>query len=607
MTNKIQFKRGLKSNLPITADEGMPLWCTDTKELYIGTGTSVEKVGSNSNSDTYSKEEMNTMFENINGVLNEISTKVNIIESACPSKYGMTLGNFLGDVDENGVLQFPKSGEFIGTGIIEVGEYALLNRFGGIGINKVLPVGLSSAIFPDLKRIKAYGLGYFCTYSSDLETASFPELEEVADYGLSKAFYNNENLISVSFPKLKKITGQSSLASICEGCKNLESIDLNSLEYLSESCLYYAFRNTKLKTLSFPSLKKENFEKDLNFFNYMLQNVNDCTVHFPLELEDYIVDFSSVISGFGGKNTSILFDLKKAQLNFITDYPDSKIYTNGKESVETTCFVPIGTASYAIYSANNNLLYIGELVNLVDGENVNIELNTEQTLNKITLAIGISGLNVKFEFNGTSFNAVEELNGNYVINTPSQSGTISYFIDGGDSYTDEMGNIVLNGNDITLPIEIKEVNLIDFERPNLTSNEELGGDSFAVWASSSLSSSTQAFHAVDENTTSTYWWNNEDKSQYVLYNPQALKISNFNITFRSNSASFLPSEITIQGSNDNVFWDDLVSVGYEETKTRNIEVNSDKYYKYHRFKMKKKSTYIGIYDIQVIAIYKEAK
>jgi len=50
MSNKIQFKRGLKQNLPSSADVGMPLWCTDTKELYIGTGTGVSKVGSSDNS-----------------------------------------------------------------------------------------------------------------------------------------------------------------------------------------------------------------------------------------------------------------------------------------------------------------------------------------------------------------------------------------------------------------------------------------------------------------------------------------------------------------------------------------------------------------------------
>ncbi len=56
MANKIQFKRGLKQNLPNSADVGMPLWCTDTKELYIGTGTGVSKVGGSESSSSEQSE-----------------------------------------------------------------------------------------------------------------------------------------------------------------------------------------------------------------------------------------------------------------------------------------------------------------------------------------------------------------------------------------------------------------------------------------------------------------------------------------------------------------------------------------------------------------------
>lgn len=40
----IKFRRGQKIKLPSSAPSGMPLWCEDTKELYIGTGNSVAKV-----------------------------------------------------------------------------------------------------------------------------------------------------------------------------------------------------------------------------------------------------------------------------------------------------------------------------------------------------------------------------------------------------------------------------------------------------------------------------------------------------------------------------------------------------------------------------------
>lgn len=75
MAGNLQFKRGLKTNLPSSAPSGMPLWCTDTKELYIGTDEGVEKIGgseSSSGTDTYSKSEIDSMFADIETLLSEV-------------------------------------------------------------------------------------------------------------------------------------------------------------------------------------------------------------------------------------------------------------------------------------------------------------------------------------------------------------------------------------------------------------------------------------------------------------------------------------------------------------------------------------------------------
>ena len=65
--NNSKFKRGLKQNLPVTAQVGMPLWCTDTHELYIGTGSGVAKIG-----DSYTKAEIDTLIGNIETLLSEV-------------------------------------------------------------------------------------------------------------------------------------------------------------------------------------------------------------------------------------------------------------------------------------------------------------------------------------------------------------------------------------------------------------------------------------------------------------------------------------------------------------------------------------------------------
>ena len=44
MGTHIRIKRGKKNDLPKSAPSGMPLWCEDTKELYIGTGNGTQII-----------------------------------------------------------------------------------------------------------------------------------------------------------------------------------------------------------------------------------------------------------------------------------------------------------------------------------------------------------------------------------------------------------------------------------------------------------------------------------------------------------------------------------------------------------------------------------
>lgn len=52
MSNKIQVKRGLRSKIP-TLDIGEPALCTDTKEIYIGSGTGNIKIYNSSEVDLF--------------------------------------------------------------------------------------------------------------------------------------------------------------------------------------------------------------------------------------------------------------------------------------------------------------------------------------------------------------------------------------------------------------------------------------------------------------------------------------------------------------------------------------------------------------------------
>ena len=138
------------------------------------------------------------------------------------------------------------------------------------------------------------------------------EAINVGDYGLYFAFQNCAGLTSVDLSDLTTISGYYGMSYAFYDCKGLTSVDLSNLTTVRG---YYgmsnAFQNcTSLQVLSFPSLTSTSFGSYTNQFSNMLSGVTGCTVHFPSNLQAVIGSWSSVTSGFGGTNTTVLFDLR---------------------------------------------------------------------------------------------------------------------------------------------------------------------------------------------------------------------------------------------------------------------------------------------------------
>lgn len=178
-------------------------------------------------------------------VTNYASAEVNV------SKYGATIDDILGNVTTAGLLQHPATN--------------------------------CNLVFTNVKNVNAYVLAYEFYHNTAIKSASFPDLTTLnKTRSLSYAFSNATNLTSVSFPKLATISGNSAMAA--------------------------AFLGTALTSLSFPALTSVG-SSYTNQFNNMLSDVENCTVHFPAAMESVIGDWASVKAGFGGTNTTVLFDL----------------------------------------------------------------------------------------------------------------------------------------------------------------------------------------------------------------------------------------------------------------------------------------------------------
>lgn len=165
---------------------------------------------------------------------------------------------------------------------------------------------LTSISFPKLKKVEQ--CGYQCFNYCPLTSVEFPELQEV---NMFKWFKSLTTLTSVSLPKLSRLNGYG-LQEAFYGCTGLTSMIFPALSDMTSTSqgLKNTFQKcTSLTSVSFPALTSTSFGIYTNHFYTMLSGVTDCTVHFPSNLQSVIGSWSDVTAGFGGTNTTVLFDL----------------------------------------------------------------------------------------------------------------------------------------------------------------------------------------------------------------------------------------------------------------------------------------------------------
>lgn len=261
-------------------------------------------------------------------------------------------------VDSNGVLRNNASTFVNNNGVLDVGNYGLFwassrnPNLTNVDLSTLTRVSGNSAMSSCFQQSGITGLDMssvieitgndscrdLCRECPSLVSFDLSGLETVsAQNGLGYAFYKATNLTSVNLPSLKvasgfgvmsyvfaedplittadlscltAINGYNGLQRIFSNDRALASVDLSSLTVLAgATSLEYAFSNTSLTTLSLPCLTPSSFGGINSQFNNMLYGVTGCTVHFPSNIQSTIGSWTSVTNGFGGTNTTVLFDL----------------------------------------------------------------------------------------------------------------------------------------------------------------------------------------------------------------------------------------------------------------------------------------------------------
>lgn len=276
---------------------------------------------------------------------------VNVAEK----RYGVDVTDLLGPVNVNGGYSYPNSGHALDLSSLTygVGEYAFAYKFykssiiGDVTINisfardgafshafeqtyitgfsadritEITDAGVFEYSFnsaPRLKSVSFKNLVRITTknrvfdtafsYATKLEYADFRSLQEIDAYWTFNHAFESTKITQNPMPNLQRINGHQTFYYAFASCLEIENFVFDRLSYilgsLNLACAFFGC--TKLRILSFPSL----CDMGASTFRDMLLGCSDVTVHFPSNLQSVIGNWDDVINGFGGTNTTVLFDL----------------------------------------------------------------------------------------------------------------------------------------------------------------------------------------------------------------------------------------------------------------------------------------------------------
>ena len=220
------------------------------------------------------------------------------------TKFGASVDTWLGDVDENGVLNKTTwKGALNFAGVKTVAISGLNYAFYGC-------TGITSVDLSSLQTVDGSSMQYAFYNCSGITSVDLSLLQTVGSSGLNRTFYGCTGITSVDLSSLQTVESNG-LNSAFYGCTGITSVDLSSLQSVAASSLSYTFYKCKLTTISFPSLT----DVQTNSFGSSTSNgaFQSCTalteIHFRADMQATIEAMSQYANKWGATNATIYFDL----------------------------------------------------------------------------------------------------------------------------------------------------------------------------------------------------------------------------------------------------------------------------------------------------------
>ena len=213
--------------------------------------------------------------------------------------------------DKGGTVPTDKNMVNLPTAIDSIPSGGIPREIDANGVYRQPAQSFSYSLPSGVTNVGGNALSYAFAGCSSLTSVDLSSLATVrGSSAFTYAFFGCDLLASVDLSSLTTVSGTDAF-SYAFSRSGLTSVDLSSLTTVSGSGAFNrAFYTCKsLRSLSFPALTASSFGSYTNQFNNMLQSCRDVTVHFPAAIQSTIGSWSSVTSGFGGTNTTVLYDL----------------------------------------------------------------------------------------------------------------------------------------------------------------------------------------------------------------------------------------------------------------------------------------------------------
>ena len=171
------------------------------------------------------------------------------------TKFGASVDTWIGDVDENGVLQ-----KTTWTGALN---------------------------FAGVKEIRTQGLYYAFYGCTGITSVDLSSLQSVENTGLQKTFQGCSSVMSVDLSNLSEVSGAYACQSTFYGCEGITRVDFPALTVVSSAS----------------ALGSSSTNGMFAYCNNLAE------IHFRADAQATIEALSGYSSKFGAKNATIYFDL----------------------------------------------------------------------------------------------------------------------------------------------------------------------------------------------------------------------------------------------------------------------------------------------------------